>query len=217
MARHEAQECFCGEPNCVGFLGGKTQTDVGAMDDLYLDGAYLCSGLPSWPRLTLWTALGIADDVEAMSLKGTKNKKGKKMDIDYMVRRTGSWRAQLAHPPAAAHHEADPDQGRAQGCLCGPAVVLEPAYPHKAPAENPRASSPAALGSRHGQSLMVVVQITEDEAVQRQLMRLHGFSLMSMVLNEYIGDEEVIKGVRRSLLVPRRSRSDWPSRCSRSC
>jgi SET domain-containing protein len=36
--RHVAQECFCGEPNCVGFIGGKTQTDIGGMDDLYIDG-----------------------------------------------------------------------------------------------------------------------------------------------------------------------------------
>jgi len=35
---HEAQTCWCGEPNCVGFIGGKTQTDVATMDDLYLDG-----------------------------------------------------------------------------------------------------------------------------------------------------------------------------------
>lgn len=35
---HDAQECFCGEPNCVGFIGGKTQTDIAGMDDLYLDG-----------------------------------------------------------------------------------------------------------------------------------------------------------------------------------
>ena len=35
---HEAQTCYCGEPNCVGFIGGKTQTDVAGMDDLYLDG-----------------------------------------------------------------------------------------------------------------------------------------------------------------------------------
>ena len=34
---HDAQECFCGEPNCVGWIGGKTQTDLGGMDQLYLD------------------------------------------------------------------------------------------------------------------------------------------------------------------------------------
>ena len=34
---HDAQPCYCGEPNCVGFIGGKTQTDLAAMDDLYLD------------------------------------------------------------------------------------------------------------------------------------------------------------------------------------
>ncbi|KAF9526023.1 hypothetical protein CPB83DRAFT_771030 [Crepidotus variabilis] len=59
---HQAQECFCGEPNCVGYIGGKTQTDIVTMDDLYLD------------------ALGITDEEDLMALKGTKKKKGKKID-----------------------------------------------------------------------------------------------------------------------------------------
>ncbi|GAA5869520.1 hypothetical protein JCM8547_001513 [Rhodosporidiobolus lusitaniae] len=62
---HVAQECFCGEPNCVGFIGGKTQTDIGGMDDLYID------------------ALGITEEVEALGLKGSKRKKGKKLDEDF--------------------------------------------------------------------------------------------------------------------------------------
>jgi hypothetical protein len=36
--RHDAQTCYCGEANCVGTIGGKTQTDVGTIDDLFLDG-----------------------------------------------------------------------------------------------------------------------------------------------------------------------------------
>ncbi|KAI1789708.1 hypothetical protein LXA43DRAFT_892413 [Ganoderma leucocontextum] len=63
---HDAQPCYCGEPNCVGFIGGKTQTDLAAMDDLYLD------------------ALGIADEVEMYGLKGSKKKKGKKLDEDFI-------------------------------------------------------------------------------------------------------------------------------------
>ncbi|PPQ98680.1 hypothetical protein CVT24_003307 [Panaeolus cyanescens] len=59
---HQAQECFCGEPMCVGYIGGKTQTEFAAMDDLYLD------------------ALGITDEEDVMELKGTKKKKGKKID-----------------------------------------------------------------------------------------------------------------------------------------
>ncbi|KAF8966903.1 hypothetical protein BDZ97DRAFT_1917169 [Flammula alnicola] len=59
---HQAQECFCGEPMCVGYIGGKTQTDIATMDDLYLD------------------ALGITDENDLMELKGTKKKKGKKID-----------------------------------------------------------------------------------------------------------------------------------------
>lgn len=39
---HDAQICYCGEPNCVGFIGGKTQTDssLGTMNDLFLDGEH---------------------------------------------------------------------------------------------------------------------------------------------------------------------------------
>lgn len=54
---------------CVGYIGGKTQTEFAAMDDLYLD------------------ALGITDEEDVMELKGTKKKKGKKIDDpDFMVR-----------------------------------------------------------------------------------------------------------------------------------
>ncbi|KAF8154094.1 hypothetical protein B0H34DRAFT_661470 [Crassisporium funariophilum] len=59
---HQAQECFCGEPMCVGYIGGKTQTDIVTMDDLYLD------------------ALGITDENDLLELKGSKKKKGKKID-----------------------------------------------------------------------------------------------------------------------------------------
>ncbi|KAI9508050.1 hypothetical protein F5148DRAFT_1303778, partial [Russula earlei] len=63
---HEAQPCYCGEDKCVGFIGGKTQTDIAGMDDLYLD------------------ALGIAEEVDRLGLKGSKKKKSKKLDEDWM-------------------------------------------------------------------------------------------------------------------------------------
>ncbi|KAH7920227.1 hypothetical protein BV22DRAFT_1040094 [Leucogyrophana mollusca] len=63
---HDAQPCYCGEAKCVGFIGGKTQTDIAGMDDLYLD------------------ALGITDEVDRLGLKGSKKKKSKKLDEDYM-------------------------------------------------------------------------------------------------------------------------------------
>ncbi len=63
---NDAQECFCGEPNCVGTLGGKTQTDLSGMDDLFLD------------------ALGISDEVEQTEAKGSKRKRGKRLDLDFI-------------------------------------------------------------------------------------------------------------------------------------
>ena len=66
---HDAQPCYCGEPNCVGFIGGKTQTDIGGMDDQILD------------------ALGITqEEVLEHQLKGNRKKKSKKLDEDYELK-----------------------------------------------------------------------------------------------------------------------------------
>ena len=46
--RHDAQPCYCGEPNCVGTIGGKTQTDIGGMNDLFLDGKFLVCKVCHW-------------------------------------------------------------------------------------------------------------------------------------------------------------------------
>lgn len=35
--------------------------------------------------------------------------------------------------------------------------------------------------------------MTEEPYIHRQLMRMHGFSLMSMVLTELVGDRNIIK------------------------
>lgn len=86
---HDAQPCYCGEPNCVGVLGGKTQTDLGGMDDLYLDGMHSMNLLDDFGSLNgnvRPLALGITDEVEKLGLKGSKKKKGKKLDEDYIVR-----------------------------------------------------------------------------------------------------------------------------------
>ncbi|CCA66479.1 related to SET2-Histone methyltransferase [Serendipita indica DSM 11827] len=63
---HAAQPCYCGEPNCVGFIGGKTQTDVAGMD---------------WTTIE---ALGIEDEVDNLIMKGAKSKKGMKIGEDFM-------------------------------------------------------------------------------------------------------------------------------------
>ena len=88
LYRHEAQVCHCGEPNCTGVLGGKTQTDVAAMDDLYLDGTFsvLTRRFQVILNLPHLLALGISDEVERYGLKGNKKKKSKQLDEDYVVR-----------------------------------------------------------------------------------------------------------------------------------
>jgi hypothetical protein len=56
------------------------------MDDLYLDGIFFPSLCPRALLRALVSALGIADEVDRLGLKGSKKKKSKKLDEDWMVR-----------------------------------------------------------------------------------------------------------------------------------
>ncbi|CAO1634548.1 unnamed protein product [Sympodiomycopsis kandeliae] len=62
---NDAQPCYCGEPNCVGQLGGKTQTDIGGMSNLYIE------------------ALGIVDEVERLQARGSRKQKSRILDEDF--------------------------------------------------------------------------------------------------------------------------------------
>ena len=55
------------------------------MDDLYLDGAPYFFYFPVLLLRTLGPALGISDEVDRLGLKGSKKKKSKKLDEDWMV------------------------------------------------------------------------------------------------------------------------------------
>ncbi|KIR31664.1 histone-lysine N-methyltransferase, H3 lysine-36 specific [Cryptococcus deuterogattii MMRL2647] len=133
---HDAQTCYCGEPNCVGTIGGKTQTDISTMNDLFLD------------------ALGIMDEVEAMGMKGSKKKKSRQLDEDFVP---------ILRPIGA--HE-----------------VQKVAAAIRQSMENKKMMS----------RLLQRIQMTDDGAMHRQLMRMHGFSLMYMVLTELADDKEIV-------------------------
>ncbi|KAI9817279.1 MAG: histone methyltransferase set2 [Thelocarpon impressellum] len=62
----DPQECYCGESNCSGYLGGKTQTDCGTKLSLQIQ-----------------VALGVEDGV---AKKGRSKKKGDETDEDYVDR-----------------------------------------------------------------------------------------------------------------------------------
>ena len=55
------------------------------MDDLYLDGALVCFFDLFVCLYALCIALGIADEVDRLGLKGSKKKRSKKLDEDWMV------------------------------------------------------------------------------------------------------------------------------------
>ncbi|KJE03242.1 histone-lysine N-methyltransferase, H3 lysine-36 specific [Cryptococcus gattii NT-10] len=133
---HDAQTCYCGEPNCVGTIGGKTQTDISTMNDLFLD------------------ALGITDEVEAMGMKGSKKKKSRQLDEDFVP-------------------------------------ILRPIGAHEV--QKVAAAIRQSMENKNMMSrLLQRIQMTDDGAMHRQLMRMHGFSLMYMVLTELADDKEIV-------------------------
>jgi histone-lysine N-methyltransferase SETD2 len=157
MNRHQAQECFCGEPNCIGFIGGKTQTDFAAMDDLYLD------------------ALGITDEADLLELKGTKKKKGKKLDDpDFMVRF-------LNFPTFVTVFSRN-------------LLFLQPKLKPIAEKDVPKVlQAIRQTTSRKVLSkLLTRIKITDDEAALRQIMRLRGYSVMTNVLQDHALDTELL-------------------------
>jgi hypothetical protein len=85
--RYDAQACYCGEPNCSGFIGGNTQTDLSAMDDLYLDGQFPFEHETKVDTnsLAYILALGVSEEIAALGLKGNKRKKARKLDEDFKV------------------------------------------------------------------------------------------------------------------------------------
>ena len=55
------------------------------MDDLYLDGEFMINQDGVHRSSASYLALGIAEEVEQLGLKGSKKKKSKKLDEDYLV------------------------------------------------------------------------------------------------------------------------------------
>ncbi|KAK0564992.1 histone methyltransferase set2 [Tilletia horrida] len=140
---NDAQDCFCGEPNCVGSIGGKTQTDIATFDDIFIE------------------ALGIEEEVDALDAKGRRGKKAKHLDEDYNP---------IMRP-----------------------IQLEEAGTVVS------AIKQATSNRRVLEKLLSRVIMTEDTNVHRAMVRLHGFVLLSGVMDEWRDEVEVVLQVLQCL------------------
>ncbi|CAD6979448.1 hypothetical protein A4X06_0g2348 [Tilletia controversa] len=140
---NDAQDCFCGEPNCVGSIGGKKQTDIATFDDIFIE------------------ALGIEEEVDALDAKGRKGKKAKHLDEDY----TPIMR---------------PIQIEEAGTVVS-------------------AIKQATSNRRVLEKLLSRVIMTEDVIVQKAMVRLHGFVLLSGVIDEWRDEADVVVQVLQCL------------------
>ncbi|KAG8989647.1 histone methyltransferase set2 [Tulasnella sp. 427] len=155
---HDAQTCYCGEPNCVGFIGGKTQTEVATMDDVYIE------------------ALGLDDDeIRDLSLNIPKKGKKNKKTIEEIEEEI-STKLRPVRPPEV------------------PSLIN---------------AMRKAIGSTQPmlEKLVTRIEMTDDSATLRNILRLRGLGLMAEILREYEEEPEltlsVLKGVKKLPLVNR--------------
>lgn len=157
----------------------------------------VCVSLLRCPQSELYldsAALGITDEVEKLGLKGSKKRRGKQLDEDYMVLS----HALILHPVSNHRHfltartQTSGREGYSKGRTGSPAdAEQESAF--QAPYSNKGASSISNAGASAD---LVYAKITENDAALRQIMRLRGFSLMTNILQDYAKDLEVTILVR---------------------
>ena len=173
---HDAQPCYCGEANCVGFLGGKTQTDVAAMDDLYLDGRYLM----------LTSLIVVLTHIQRSVLLMSGNHKDSRVRGRRRARNSTKITSRLSDLSLTRRFRKSFklfDNRKAEKYYssylpvsrCAPKMVFTSVV-----------SDPFA-------------QITVTQSPLRQLMRLRGYSLMCNILEDNADDVELCTNVRFEL------------------
>ncbi|WFD27620.1 [histone H3]-lysine(4) N-trimethyltransferase [Malassezia nana] len=134
---NDPQPCYCGEPNCVGTLGGRTQTDVVTMDDRFI------------------AALGIAEQVAELRASLPRGKRHKILDEDF-------------HPTLHAITATD-------DCARVMTAVRD-----------------ATTNRKMVHMLLTRIQLTDAVPVLKTLVKLHGFVVMTGVLEEWADDAELV-------------------------
>ncbi|OEJ86209.1 Histone-lysine N-methyltransferase, H3 lysine-36 specific [Hanseniaspora osmophila] len=151
----KAQKCYCGEPNCIGVLGGKVQTDTtNLLPDVFL------------------SALGSSRSAEKKFRQSFKsNKENKKLEID--------------------------EEGINKDFL--KTLTMEPMH------DKDQVSKVVAalLQTRSKALCMKLIQrvmLTKDETLKLEMVKLHGYSAISNVLDVLRAKERYVKIILKYLL-----------------
>lgn len=136
----DAQKCYCGEPNCSGYIGGSTQTQLDTLPEMGLE------------------ALGF----DATSMATARRKKPKKGDVVL---------------PDPTPMRDDKDVAR----------VVTAIRSFKDEREIIK-------------RLLARIRMTDAANLQRQVMRLHGFSVLAVVLQDLKDDAEIVSSALDVLL-----------------
>ncbi|KAK9449347.1 uncharacterized protein V1518DRAFT_437715 [Limtongia smithiae] len=135
----QAQPCYCGEPNCIGYIGGKTQTEAA-------------------PKLSqaLVDALGLSEDEDDWSVAVPKRKRKLKPTDDEEYATTLPTR---------------PVQESGVSKIMSALVQSKEKW----------------LVSK----LLRRIDMSDDLAVQRRVMQMHGYQILGSILKEWKSEEDI--------------------------
>ncbi|KAK9247150.1 hypothetical protein V1506DRAFT_533077 [Lipomyces tetrasporus] len=146
----QAQPCYCGEPNCIGFIGGKTQTEAAAkLSQVFVD------------------ALGISDDEDWATATSKRKRKVKPTDDEEYV-------STLPTRPVS--------EASVSKIMSGLLQCKE-----------------KWLASK----LLKRIHTSDDQGVQRRVMRMHGYQILGSLLREWKAEDDIVILVLEIL-------SKWP-------
>lgn len=140
----QSQPCYCGEPNCIKFMGGKTQTDAALL---------LPDGISE--------ALGVSPKHEKQWLKENKHLRSKQQSEDAIIN-------QKFVADLEVTLLTEPDVSKVMGAL----MKLQDLYIVK--------------------KLVDRIYMTDEESVNVQIIRLHGYKALSTLIKEFQSESDLI-------------------------
>lgn len=216
----KAQPCYCGEANCSGFLGGRTQTGGTVLPPSVVEGLGLDSETAlNWPESALRTLqehvsrLGL--DLEGV-LFNEKPRAGSPQEPDHHQNETPP--DQQRNLPLSKEGGVDPERKKSRRGRSRQAglIALLDAQPSSLNAHSLMAQkqlladlpcSPLTLdelpefmrilmqGQERGWFITLLLRraLTTEHSVQLAILRMHGYEIMATVLNRWKADATVVE------------------------
>lgn len=174
----EAQPCYCMEPNCSGYLGGKNQTGGPVLPPAVIKGLGLSLDYASeWDKEALADLKAALPEETEHVLKKFKKSKGKGVVLTQILKTSSA--------------DADLETKEVKNMLMR-SIATEPIKLEELP-EIMRILIQLQEGSAWI-AILILQRIIEspDKAIQACILNMHGYEIMAFLLSQFKEDDDVV-------------------------